>query len=340
MNLQPDLIPSSPLAQVGLVAIGRNEGERLRRCLASLPTDLGSIVYVDSGSSDDSVSCAHSHGAEVVELDMSVPFTAARARNAGLQRLVQKNPQIAYVQFIDGDCEIAANWLEAAATELNAHSDLVAVCGWRRERHPERTPYNCLCDVEWRMGPVGETKAFGGDAMIRVNTLVQIGGYDPTVIAAEDDELSIRLRQTGGRIVRLDRNSTVHDAEMTRLGQWWNRAKRCGHGYAHLFHLHGAPPEGYFRSQVRSALVWAALFPALVLGCAIPTSGLSLLLLGIYPLQKARITRHLRQRGFSRRESVLWGLSCAASKFPEFVGMVTYLKRHLFKRAITIIEYK
>ena len=64
-----------------------------------------------------------------------------------------------------------------------------------------------------------------------------------------------------GRILRLDAVSTLHDADITRLGQWWQRARRCGHGYANLFVLHGAPPERYFERPLKSALVWGAAWP-------------------------------------------------------------------------------
>ena len=57
----------------GGVAIGRNEGERLMRCLGSLSKATDMVVYVDSGSTDGSVQWARSHGADVVELDMDRP---------------------------------------------------------------------------------------------------------------------------------------------------------------------------------------------------------------------------------------------------------------------------
>ena len=59
----------------GVVVIGRNEGERLKRCLASiLAQHQGPVVYVDSGSSDGSVEHAQSVGVEVVDLDMTQAF--------------------------------------------------------------------------------------------------------------------------------------------------------------------------------------------------------------------------------------------------------------------------
>jgi glycosyltransferase involved in cell wall biosynthesis len=77
---------------IAAIAIGRNEGERLVRCFASLQGRVGLIVYVDSGSTDGSVAAAQDSGAEVVALDLSVPFTAARARNAGLARVLELAP--------------------------------------------------------------------------------------------------------------------------------------------------------------------------------------------------------------------------------------------------------
>ena len=40
----------------GAVVIGRNEGVRLRRCLLSLRAGVDYVVYVDSGSTDNSLS--------------------------------------------------------------------------------------------------------------------------------------------------------------------------------------------------------------------------------------------------------------------------------------------
>src|SRR5947209_19431049 len=102
------------MGKVGVVAVGRNEGERLRRCLASLQGQSAALVYVDSGSTDGSVAVARSFGASVVELDTSVPFTAARARNAGFDRLMAEHPDLAYVQFVDGDCEVDPDWVGRA----------------------------------------------------------------------------------------------------------------------------------------------------------------------------------------------------------------------------------
>src|SRR5688572_13834671 len=100
--------------QIGIVVIGRNEGERLVNCLKSVKPDANVVVYVDSGSTDGSVEAAERLGARVVRLDMARPFTAARARNEGFARLTALHPGARFVQFIDGDCELVPGWLDAA----------------------------------------------------------------------------------------------------------------------------------------------------------------------------------------------------------------------------------
>src|SRR5262245_37385433 len=130
-----------------VVVIGRNEGERLQRCLQSLCSNA-LVVYVDSGSTDGSVEWARAQGAEVIELDVTTPFTAARARNAGWHRLRSRAPECPYVQFVDGDCEITGGWLNQAVAFLDTHDRVGVVAGRLRERHPERSIYNRLCERE------------------------------------------------------------------------------------------------------------------------------------------------------------------------------------------------
>ncbi|MDM9382270.1 glycosyltransferase family A protein [Chlorogloeopsis sp. ULAP01] len=326
--------------KIGVVVIGRNEGDRLIRSLDSVVDTACAVVYVDSGSTDGSCEVASGCGVEVVNLDMSVPFTAARARNAGFERLREKYPQLEYVQFVDGDCEVIEGWMEAACETLDANPDIVAVCGWRRERYPQKSVYNRICDVEWRIGSVGNISNFGGDVMIRAVALAAVGGYNSSVIAAEDDELSVRLRQAKGKILRLDRESTWHDANMHTLSQWWQRAKRCGYGYAQVCSLHGEPPECKFVKEVRRALIWGAIAPLGALLLLPFTYGISLLIFGRYPLAALRTIYQTRQQGFLWADRVAWGLSCGVSVFPEAIGVFKFYRDRLTNKQFQIIEYK
>jgi GT2 family glycosyltransferase len=329
----------APGSRTGVVTIGRNEGERLRRCLASMADAGGRIVYVDSGSTDGSVPWARAAGAEVVELDLSVPFTAARARNAGFERLIQLEPGTEYVQFADGDCEMLPGWIRRAERELDADPKVAAVCGRRRERHPEASVYNRLCDIEWNTPP-GPTKACGGDVLMRVSALRESGGFNPDLIAGEEPELCVRLRRHGWTILRIDADMTLHDASMTRFGQWWRRNIRAGHAYAEGAALHGGPPERHWVKEVRSNWFWGAALPVLALGAAWPTRGLSLILVAGYLLQAWRISRSMRARGFAARDARTHAFYTVLGKVPQMLGQVKYRWGRLRGKRSRLIEYK
>ena len=325
----------SPDSNVGAVVIGRNEGERLKRCLQSLSAAL-SVVYVDSGSTDGSAQWAREHGADVIELDMSLPFTAARARNCGFRRMRDIAPHVDYVQFVDGDCELVDGWLPTAASFLYSHADIGAVCGSRRERFPERSIYNWLCDREWE-GPAGEVRACGGDVMIRTGALAAIGGYREDMIAGEDPEVCVRLRGAGWRIWRLDADMSLHDAAMTRFGQWWTRIVRSGYAFALGAHLHGAPPERHFVWESRRAWLWGVWLPLAGLACSLIFWPWGLLAWLIYPLQVLRQT--LRNSGPLHQRTTL-ALYQLLARFPEALGELKFLRDRLLGRQSQLIEYK
>lgn len=326
------------MKQIGLVAIGRNEGSRLGACLRSAIPKVALVVYVDSGSTDGSLELARSIGADTVELDLSTPFTAARARNEGFARLLQLVPDIEFVQFVDGDCEIVDGWLEVAAQELAAKPDLAVVCGRRRERFPNATPYNRLCDMEWDT-PIGEAKACGGDSMMRVAAFRPSGGFNPALIAGEEPELCVRLRQNGWKIERLDAEMTLHDAQMTRFDQWWKRSQRAGHAYAEGSWLHGNTPERHWVRETTSIWFWGFVVPVLAFGTAWVTHGWSLLLLAGYPILGYRIYRRMQQN-LKPKDAALYALSCVVGRFPQLQGQILFHKRRLLGQRSNLIEYK
>lgn len=316
---------------VAAVVIGRNEGDRLVRCLAALSGQAAPVVYVDSGSTDGSVAAARAAGAEVVELDMSRPFTAARARNAGLARLAGIDPDGEFVQLLDGDCELRPGWIGTARAALLAEPDLAAVCGRRRERFPEASVWNRLIDAEWDT-PVGEARACGGDALMRRAALTEVGGYRDELIAGEEPEMCYRMRAKGWRILRIDAEMTLHDAAMTRFSQWWQRSRRAGHAFAEGAALHGRSPERFRLRETSRALLWGAALPAAsVIAPAVLGPG-ALLLLLLWPLQVLR----LRWRG----RSWAGALFLAVGKIPEAQGALGYWLGRLTGRRGRLIEYK
>lgn len=312
-------------ASIGVVVTGRNHGERLLRCLDSVLSQARRVVYVDCGSGDGSVERARERGLQTIELDLGVPFTAARAHNAGWQALAADTGTATsapeFVQFVDGDCELAPRWLRRAAAFLEQRADVAAVCGRLHERFPEASIYNRLCDEEWDVPP-GQTRYCGGIVMLRMQALRAVSGFRDELIAGEEPELCVRLADAGWRIWRLRDDMGWHDAAMQRFSQWWRRAQRSGYAFAEGAHLHGRPPHRHWVRETHRAWWWAGALP-LSTAAAVAAFGMpGAALLGAYPLQFARRV-HAEPSGDWRWDATRAGFELL-SRFAELSGQGLY----------------
>jgi GT2 family glycosyltransferase len=323
------------LEDIGVVVIGRNEGERLLACLASVKAVTGNIVYVDSGSTDGSIAAAKQIGASVVMLDLSQPFTAARARNEGFAALKALKPGVRFVQFIDGDCILAHGWIDKALAFIEQRGDIAIVCGRRRERNPAASVYNRLFDLEWNT-PIGEAGACGGDSLVRVKAFEAVSGFRPRLIAGEEPELCVRLREAGWKIWRLDAEMTEHDAAMSRFGQWWVRAVRSGYGFAEVSRLHRGSPFRIWSRAISSAVFWAGVLPAMIAfgGVIHPASLCGVLL---YPLEVCWI---VIRGGTSSKDAWMHAILLMLSKFAQLQGISKFYWRRSRGQTGQLIEYK
>jgi GT2 family glycosyltransferase len=322
-----------------LVVIGRNEGQRFVRCLEALASVGSPFVYVDSGSTDGSPERARVAGATVVLLDPTRPFTAGRARNEGFAEVLKQAPDVEVVQFVDGDCELVDGWLSCAEDEMRARPRIAAVCGRVRERERNRTVYNRICDMEWD-APAGETRACGGNMMMRASAFRESGGFRPGLIAGEEADLCLRLRHAGWTILRVGRDMVFHDAEMTSFRQWWRRSTRTGWSYAEAAANHGASPERLKVREMRSAWFWGALLPTVSLSLALPTRGISLVLLAGYLALLARVYSKTRRRGLPVDDSLLLAAFTVLGKFPQAVGQLQFCVFRVRGRARRVIDWR
>jgi GT2 family glycosyltransferase len=326
-----------PNHSVAIVAIGRNEGERLKSCLRAAVAAARTVIYVDSGSTDGSADFARSLGCEVVELQP--PFSAARARNEGFASAINLDPDAAFVQFVDGDCTLVESWLEHGIAALNERTDVGVVCGHVREIHPEASVYNRLFDLEWRQGP-GEINACGGIFMVRPAVFKAAGGFRADVIAAEDNEFCLRMRRMGQKILLLDTAMVWHDAAMHRFAEWWRRTRRTGHAWAQVAALHGKGEERYFVRECRRVWIWGLAIPAIAIVFAPFTRGISLFLFFLYGPQFGWIVRRARKRGWRLGDSMIYAFFTVLSKFPAVEGMLAYHWRRWRGQTLTIMEHK
>jgi len=328
----------APVGRIAAVVVGRNEGPRLMRCLSSVLGRAQPIVFADSGSNDGSAALAQGMGVAVVELDHSAPFTAGRGRNAGLAEVLRQDPDVVYVQFVDGDSEMVGSWFEHARSALDERPECAVVFGRYRERYPQRSLYTRLYAIAGDPR-LGDPNVCGGIAMMRVAVFRQIGGFNPTMLNLEDRELCLRLHRAGWQVQRLDAEMAIHEATIDGFGQWWSRRIRGGHARAHQVALHGHLPRRWNRDELRSAWFWAVrefwsgwlwglVLPVLALALASPTRGVSLSLFAGYAGLFSSIYRRLRGRGFSAADAGLYAASCVIGKFPQVVGQLRfYLER-------------
>ncbi len=321
-------------APVAAVAIGRNEGARLRACLNSLQGAVARVVYVDSGSTDASVALARALGVEVVILDPAIPFSAARARNAGFARLAT-GAMPDFVQFLDGDCTLVPGWIEAGRAALQADPQLGMVTGWRSEMDPQASVYNAMCDTEWHRPP-GPVRDCNGDMMVRASVFRQIGGFDADFIASEDDEICQRIAAAGYRLLRLPRDMSRHDAAITRFSQWWRRGVRTGHGFAHIASRH----PGRNRRERARAWVYGGVLPLLALFGAAWSGWVPAAVLALYAASWLRSARGLIRNGQPPRRALHHAVFLTLSKFANIQGMLIFHGRRLLHRHHRLIEYK
>jgi len=320
---------------IAVVVIGRNEGARLAACLRSVLAQVDRVVYVDSGSTDGSLTRARDLGVEVISLDARTPFTAARGRNAGFFHWRNQPDPPDLVQFLDGDCLLIDGWLTAGVNALQADAGLGLVTGWRAEIDKGNSIYNALCDFEWRR-PAGLIKACGGDMLVRSTAFAKTGGFNPDIIAAEDDEFCVRLRKSGWQLRRVPVEMSRHDAAMTRFSSWWQRAVRSGHGFAQVGHLH---PD-YFLAERRRVLLFGLILPLLFVLGLLLSCLLSALVLGLYGLSFLRTVQGLKAAGLPLPKALHHSVFLSLSKLPNMIGIITYWWRRLRRQNMNIIEYK
>jgi GT2 family glycosyltransferase len=321
--------------QTGFVLIGRNEGDRLKAAIRSLLPLNVPVVYVDSGSTDGSLAFAQLLGVTALPLNLEIPFTAARARNASVAELLRLHPDLTYVHFMDGDCILEAGWLETAQRLMGKNAKLAVVCGIRKELDPSRSVYNWMCDIEWNQ-PEGEATACGGDALFRVAAFKQAGGYNPDLLAGEEPELCLRIRTNGWQIWRSRQIMTHHDAAMTKFAQFWKRAVRSGYGQTKVALMHRGSGKNIWIKESLRPLAYA-IIPLIALLSTAIVGPWGLLLLLIYPLQ---ITRIAKRMGPGSLRSWMYGALITLAKFAETQGTLALLKDLALGRQRKIIEYK
>jgi len=251
------------------------------------------------------------------------------------------HPPLKFVQFVDGDCELDPNWLKTAMQALIQQPKVALVSGRLRERNPDASIYNRLCDIEWDT-PVGDATECGGNAMARVSAFDEVGGFDTGFEGAggEEPDLCLRLRRKGWRILRLDAEMGWHDAAMSRFVQWWKRSLRSGGAFARGAAKHWQGPERYRVRMVSSNIFWGVLVPLGALLTSILLSGWCAFLLASYPVMMLKIALGRLRRGSGLRHACLYGIFTMLGKVPGALGQIDYWRGRLGRQSPKPIGFR
>lgn len=330
------------LPALSVVIIGRNEGQRLARCLASVRAMRGvtgtiEIIYVDSASTDDSVRLAQSYHAQVIVLSDERP-TAARGRNAGWRAACAP-----FVLFLDGDTILDPDFAACALPHF-ANDKVAVVCGQRREIAPGNSVYNRVLDLDW-VFQKGEAAYCGGDALMRRAVLQELDGYDASLIAGEEPDLCCRMRLRGYVILQTGEPMTGHDLAITRCSQYWRRAVRTGYAYAQVARRfrHTAQPlwsaevkHNFTRGGALAGLLCASLASAWLLQALWPLA-FAFFMFATLVLRTALKTRWKAPQFTTR---LLYGAHSHLQQIPILIGQFLFWRDQWMQRRRALIEYK
>jgi glycosyltransferase involved in cell wall biosynthesis len=342
--MTPELEQSRSDGEAGLVSvvvIGRNEGERLRRCLRSvfgMGRDFAlEVIYVDSGSTDGSVALAEAEGAQTIALRPERP-SAALGRNAGWNAA-----KGSIVLFLDGDTVLHPNFVASSLPEFSAPS-VAVIWGHRREIHPEQSIFNRTLDLDWVYAP-GLAEYCGGDALFRRGILARTNGFDATLIAGEEPELCRRITALGFNILHVDRPMTGHDLAITRWSQYWKRCTRAGHAFAEVAERFRNTDQPFWSGEsernrnrflILAAGLLATIAASIVLRSLLPIAAYFML----FVLFSVRSAWKQSWKTGDRIALLMYGVHSHLQQVPIYFGQLQYKWSRRRGKRLILFEYK
>lgn len=250
-----------------IVVIGLNEAAHLADCFRSIYAAAAywsggaqDVVYVDSGSQDESIELARRYADRIFALRS--PISAAAARDVGLL-----NATGDYVLFLDGDMELDTFWWQCVSEyERNGTfpRSVIGLIGMRHDIYVDETTRLRLGEQEnvYRTGRARTARHIGGALLIRRDILLKAQGYQPDLRGSEEPDLYARLRGAGYDIWEIPCPFIRHHTPMP--ASWPRRVWRelfsnrldASFGLAFWRALTGGYIRGWLDIYRPTALVW------------------------------------------------------------------------------------
>jgi glycosyltransferase involved in cell wall biosynthesis len=327
-----DALPvEKELPPISVVIIGINVENYIGECISSVlhadyPQASLEIIYVDGGSNDSSIGIAKTFpGVRIIELQDSHP-TPGKGRNAGITRADHS-----FIQLLDADTILHPGWLRTALPYLK--SDVAAVAGRIQEKHPGKNLYHVIGNMEWgisagKEGHIfaeGPSATFGGIVLARKDAIMEVNGYDESLIAGEDPDLSYRVRRQGWTIYRITADMVVHDLNMNTFRHYCKRAFRSGHAYAEIGLRYRKEKEKFFLRQLLRICLGATVPAAVIFfGLLMKRWGFALFFATAIAFRPFRKINHFAVPPLGIRGAILYCSHLSFVVYPQFFGVLRY----------------
>lgn len=213
-----ELQPTLEAPQVSVVVPNYNHRSFIMDLLDTLRKQTGvtfEVVVVDDGSSDGSFAAIVDR-AQALELHGQVVGLRrncgrSTARNVGIMRA-----RADIVAFIDADCEPAPGWLAYAVAAFQGGSNIGAVQGPTLPHPSQRRPlFSHFIEIRHFDGTFSTC-----NVLYRREALLEVGGFDPSVIYWEDVDLGWRVCRAGWKGVFAPEALVYHQVVLLTAYQW------------------------------------------------------------------------------------------------------------------------
>ena len=245
-------------------------------CLESLTAQTHrplEIIAIDDGSSDGSKEKLLAWHQEEGEIPIRIFTQDAKGLSAGRQ-LALKQTQGEWVAITDIDVRPEPDWISNMILEIqpiDSQEQVVAITG--------RTVFEHAGDVvsrvrsveiatKYRSRPRRTSLANGPCSMFKRESLLEIGGFNPTWYHAEDMEVSLRLIANGGTIVYAP-DAVVHHVPEIESGRFLAKRRRDARAHMRIVrHFPRGKRQGPELDFIGSSTFVLTVFPLWIMALA------------------------------------------------------------------------
>lgn len=194
--------------KLSIVIIGRNEEQTIGKCIeaalaAAEKVGGAEMIYVDSHSTDNTVSIVERYGVEATPLRSDLRLAPSAGRFMGSQRASGD-----FILFLDADTLIYPDFLPIALDHFANNPAAAGINGYIDDLNEAG---ELLFDIEERSKKTADVKWLrGGCCLYRRAALLSVGSFNPDLATEEEAELGLRLIRKGWKFKIIPTDMACH----------------------------------------------------------------------------------------------------------------------------------